>query len=408
MPKTSYTAVLLNPRDLVVEAAKRLGLSMVICPAPEAPEPEGAPGPVLRSPWTTDVDGLVERLRELGLPAPVTCFGFGELGCSVSAVVNERMGWPGSRPAPHALFRDKAALRTAVGARAGRPVAHAVCRTAGEIRAAVARLGYPCVVKPVDGTGSAGVRLHTGPADTEAHLAELEPGRVQLVEEFLTGVEYSVEALTSPRGHRILAITEKQTTGAPHFVETGHTLPVRLDDVAEKAITELVTATLDAAGYDFGVSHTEVMLTSDGPRLIESHGRPGGDRISDMLILALDEDVFEQAMAAVVDVPPPTVPGRHRVAGIRYVTFDRGHPLPALDLSPVEAMAGVAEVTVSVPPGEVPPEVRRSADRHGFVVAVGDNRTELEARLTAAVAALEELVTAAGQAPGGPGGPATR
>ncbi|WP_328456924.1 MULTISPECIES: ATP-grasp domain-containing protein [unclassified Amycolatopsis] len=376
------TVVLLNPRDLVIDAARRLGLSMVVVPAPDGPDPGDVPGLVFRSPWTTDPGALVTRLRELDLPGPVACFGFGELGCSAAAVVNERLGWPGTRPGALETFRDKAKLRAAVGDLAGVPVAHAVCDTLAELGRAIARIGYPCIVKPVDGTGSAGVTRLDGPADAEA-LTELD--RPHLVEEFLHGSEYSVEAMSSPRGHRILAITEKATTGAPHFVETGHTLPV--DPGQATAIADLVAATLDAAGYHYGVSHTEVMLTTDGPRLIESHGRPGGDRISDMLGLALGEDVFEQSMAVVFGRPTPAGPARRRVAGIRYVTFPPGTPVPAVDLTAVSALPGVVEAHLSAVPGDRPPVVRQSRDRHGFVVAVGDTREELETHLARAVTA---------------------
>ena len=388
MSDLSYTVVLLNPRDRVIQAAERLGLSMVIVPAPGTPDPVGARGRVMRSPWTTDTGDLTRRLRDLDLSAPVTCFGFGEIGCWVAAVVNERLGWPGSGPGSLEIFRDKGRLRAAVADRAGAPVEHQTC-TAEEVADAVRRIGFPCIVKPVDGTGSAGVRLLTAQTDLDAYLVDSTPAATYLVEEFLVGTEYSVEAMSSPQqGHRILALTEKMTTGAPHFVETGHTLPTRLDPAQEAVVAELVTATLEAAQYRYGVSHTEVMLTGGGPRLIESHGRPGGDRISDMLYLALGEDVFAQAMAAVFGLPLPSQPAWNRMAGIRYVTFDLNTRLPEIDTGAVARLPGVVEVSLSVAPGDLPPMVRRSRDRHGFVLATGDTRVELEDSLSRAVTAL--------------------
>jgi len=389
MSDQPFLVVLLNPRDLVIRAARSLGLAMIVAPSPEAPDPIDPPGPVLRSPWTTGIEDLVSQLRAMDLPGRATCFGFGEIGCRASAAVNERMGWPGSGTAPHELFRDKARLRAAVGEAAGEPVEHVVCRTKDELLPAIARIGFPCVVKPIDSTGSSGVCQLDGRDAAESFVADLDLQGAQVVEEFLAGAEYSVEAVSSPQhGHRILAITEKTTAGPPHFVETGHTLPAALPHEHEAAIAHVVTATLDAADYRYGVSHTEVMLTVAGPRLIESHGRPGGDRISDMLALALGEDVFEQAMAAVIGLPVAGAPTRRRVAGIRYATFDRGIPAPAVDTAAVQALPGVVEAVVVVPAGQVPPEIRRSADRHGFVVAVADTREELDADLARAVRAV--------------------
>ncbi|MEV6345222.1 ATP-grasp domain-containing protein [Actinoplanes sp. NPDC051851] len=356
---------------------------MIVTDQP-APEPPAGDWPVIQTNWTESRDDMVRRLRELNLPAPVSCFGFGELSAVTAAAVNQELGWPGTPPATQLAFKDKAALRSLVGDRAGAPVAYTVCRSPADLPAAAARIGYPVVAKPVDGSGSAGVRLLTNPAEAELAARELTAGTPYLVEEYLTGTEYSVEATSSAGRHRVLAITEKLTTGAPSFVETGHTLPVHLPEQHAAAITALVAATLDAAGYRNGPSHTEVMLTATGPRLIESHGRPGGDRISDMLALALGEDVFGHAMAAVFELPPPAA-ARPRVAGIRYVTFDHTTPMPEISTALVVSLPGVAEVHISVPAGQVPAPVAKSADRHAFVLAVGDTRDELEARLDTAI-----------------------
>ncbi|MEF2529138.1 MULTISPECIES: ATP-grasp domain-containing protein [Streptomyces] len=386
------TAVLLNPRDLVIAAAQRLGLCVVVAadPSSPVPVPDGLPCTVLRTPWIEDPADLVRRLRALAPAGAASVFGFGEVGAGTAAAVNRELGWPGNPPEALEAFRDKARLRAVVGDRAGVPVAYAVCSDREQARAAVARIGFPCVIKPVAGTGSSGVRLLAAPEEAEAHLAALEFTARYVVEEFLEGTEYSVEAVSTPAGHRILAVTEKATTGAPHFVETGHVLPVRLDPADEAAVTAVVTATLDAAGLRYGPSHTEVMLTAAGPRLIESHGRPGGDRISDMLGLALGEDVFAQMMTAVFGLPEPAPAARRRVAGIRYVTFDRGVPVPphGTGSALVASLPGVAEVEISVPAGELPPAVAASGDRHGFVVATGDTREELEANLARAVRTL--------------------
>ncbi|MFF1921990.1 ATP-grasp domain-containing protein [Streptomyces sp. NPDC058221] len=381
------TAVLLGARDTVVAAAERLGLDLVLVVDPDQPRPPDTGAPEIETSWTTSSDELIARLRTFAFPGPVSCFGFGEIGAAVSAVVNRELGWPGNPPEAPAAFRNKAGLRALVGDRAGLPVRHVLCTVAGELLPATDRTGFPCVVKPVDGTGSAGVRYLADRASAERYAAAADWSGPLLVEEFLDGTEYSVEAISTAAGHRILAITEKTTTGAPHFVETGHTLPVRLDPTVEEAVADLVRATLVAAGHRYGPSHTEVMVTGLGPRLIESHGRPGGDRISDMLLLALGEDVFAQTMAAVLGLPDEQPANRSRVSGIRYVTFDR--PVArAMAVSLAVSLPGVEEVQITVPAGQPPSSIAQSGDRHGFVLAVADTRDELDHHLEVAVRTL--------------------
>ncbi|WP_327306700.1 ATP-grasp domain-containing protein [Streptomyces sp. NBC_01298] len=388
MREAQPTAVLLNPRDTVVSAAHDLGLAVIVVADPSQPKPPAVNAAVLESSWTASSADLVRQLRELALPGPVSCFGFGEIGCSVAAVVNQELGWPGNPPQALAAFTNKAELRALVGEQAGKPVAHVTCFAEGTLLSAIETIGFPCVVKPIDGTGSSGVRFLAGRPEAERYAQETEFSGPLLVEEFLAGAEYSVEAMSDGEGHRILAITEKMTTGAPHFVETGHTLPVGLTAADEAAVTDLVTAMLDAVGYRYGPSHTEIMITTDGPRLIESHGRPGGDRISDMLVLALGEDVFAQTMAAVFGMPVPAEPAHRRVAGIRYVTFDGAVPMLELSTALVASLPGVEEVHIAVPAGQLPPRISESGDRHAFVVAVADSRAELETRLDCALRTL--------------------
>lgn len=382
------TAVLLGARGTVLDAARRLGLDVVVVDDPDQPSPPDGGAPVIRTSWTKSGDELIATLREFTFPGPVSCFGFGEIGAAVSAVVNRELGWPGNPPEAPAAFKDKARLRALVGDKAGAPVRHVLCASAAELLPATDTTGFPCVVKPVDGTGSSGVQYLADRSAAQEYAATADPAGPLLVEEFLAGTEYSVEAMSTPAGHRILAITEKTTTGAPHFVETGHTLPVRLDPAVEAAVTDVVHATLDAAGHRYGPSHTEIMITDEGPRLIESHGRPGGDRISDMLRLALGEDVFAQTMAAVLGLPDEAPTHRTRVAGIRFVTFDR--PVaPALTSSLVASLPGVEEVHLTEPSaGRLPATLTRSGDRHGFVLAVADTRDELEHHLEVALRTL--------------------
>ncbi|MGW4651413.1 MFS transporter [Kitasatospora sp. NPDC004289] len=398
MPETLPTAVLLGPRDTVVTAAESLGLAVVVVADPTQPAPPATDWPVIETPWTTDTTELVTRLREFGFTGPVSCFGFGELGSSVCAEVNQELGWTGNPPEALAAFKDKARLRALVGDRAGKPVVHALGRTQAELTAAIERIGLPCVVKPVDGTGSAGVRLLTDREDATCFLREARDSGPYLVEEYLSGPEFSVEAVSVAGRHRIVAVTEKRTTGAPQFVETGHTLPVRLPEAETAAVSALVRATLDATGYRYGPSHTEVILTGDGPRLVESHGRPGGDRISDMQQLALGEDVFALAMAAVFGLPLPAGRERPRVAGIRYVTFDGTLPMPETSTELVASLPGVTEVHITVPVGQLPAPILKSGDRHGFVLAVADTREELEARLDCAVRTLTAKAVAGARA----------
>ena len=81
---------------------------------------------------------------------------------------------------------------------------------------------YPLIAKPSDGCASAGVMK----ADNEKELKEAilhaqhsSLIKQAIVEEFVSGQEISVDAISWDGKHYFLAIMDKVTTGPPHFVE---------------------------------------------------------------------------------------------------------------------------------------------------------------------------------------------
>ncbi|MBE1877737.1 ATP-grasp domain-containing protein [Myceligenerans pegani] len=226
------------------------------------------------------------------------------------AVVAEALGLPGSPADALRTATNKHLVRAAV-ARAGLPdVPHAVAATWEEARAAAGALGYPVVVKPVDLNSGTAVRRVSGEAGLADAFAEVtaperntrdQPlARLALLERVLDGPEYSVEAVTRHGVTTVLGITAKSVTevsrpvaggaDAVGYVESGHDFPAPLDPATRTAITDHVTRVLGAVGYTHGISHTEVRLTTEGPRLVELNPRQGGGYIFELVRLVTGYD----------------------------------------------------------------------------------------------------------------------
>ncbi|MCL4369188.1 MAG: ATP-grasp domain-containing protein, partial [Actinobacteria bacterium] len=128
---------------------------------------------------------------------------------------------------------------------------------------AAREIGLPVIVKPTTRSGSAGVSKvdATGDIETayEAAVAAARGGEI-LVEEFLTGPEISVETISCDGVFRVIAITQKSTSGPPHFVETGHYIPADFDADMVARITSVARAANEALGIDVGPTHTEMKI----------------------------------------------------------------------------------------------------------------------------------------------------
>lgn len=172
-----------------------------------------------------------------------------------------------------------------------------------EVEQASAEIGFPLVIKPVDLASSAYVRLIRNSSELqEAYCAlaafplnfrEQERDRTYLLEEYMTGEEFSVESISYQGETTIIGVTDKSVTGTPYFIENGHMFPAQLADDVSTSIIHLVREALEAVGYDHGIAHTEVKLTKSGPRIVEINPRTAGNYIVELIQRVTGVDMLE-------------------------------------------------------------------------------------------------------------------
>jgi biotin carboxylase len=292
----------------------------------------------------------------------------------VAGHLTDTLGIPGTSERCARLLHDKAAMRALLNEQGIGPVPYAVDPTQAELRAFVASHGAS-IVKPTKGSGSLGVRRIETAEDVDAVWAwcqEFELGEFQ-VEKLLVGPELSVEAFSEAGRHTIIAVTAKETDGGT--VELGHVTPAPLEGDQFDRIRELTARLLDAVGLEDGPSHTEIILTDEGPRIVESHTRRGGDRINDLVRMVYGVDM-EEATYRLVGEGAPLDGHLHPARGaaaIRFLTAAPGVVTAVTGLEAARAVDGVVEVSVSVEAGSTVPELRWSDDRCGHVIVRADD-----------------------------------
>lgn len=172
---------------------------------------------------------------------------------------------------------------------------------------------YPVIVKPTDRSGSRGIyKLESPEGLEEAVRSAMAEGfeKKALVEEFAEGQEYSVEGISFGGTHHILAVTKKYTTGAPHFIETGHLEPAPVSDEMYRKIVAVVTHALDSLGIQNSASHSEIKIDDSGNiRIIEIGGRMGGDCIgSDLVRYSTGIDYVRAVIQVACGMEPDLTP----------------------------------------------------------------------------------------------------
>ena len=286
--------------------------------------------------------------------------------------VADAMGLVGNSPECTQLSTNKASMREAF-AKCGDPSPEFFVIRQGDdpnesaFREQITKLHFPVIVKPVDRSGSRGVTLV---ADKAELLPAIEHARIQgfsgdvIIESFVHGKEYSVECLSCRGVHTLLQITEKFTTGTPHFIETGHKEPALLPPEIRQKAEDIVLHALCSLKVTNGASHTEIRIDEDGTiMLIEVGARMGGDFIgSHLLPITCGFDYVKAVIdISLGEIVRPHVSYTGRQASVRYI-------LTKEDLTEYERI--LREDPDSIVHSEIHSEVSTavtdSSNRHGF------------------------------------------
>lgn len=240
-----------------------------------------------------------------------------------TAMLAERLGLPSNTPEVALACRDKATSRTAF-ARAGVPSA-ASMKAATLLEAAMATDavgGFPVVIKPAAYAASVGV-IHVDRGEdlpgafdfATAGAAQARESTAVLVEEYLDGPEVSVETVTFAGATIPVAVTRKSLGSLPYFEETGHLVAAGDPLLAEAG--PVAVAAVRALGVEYGVCHTELRLTSRGPRVVEVNARLGGDMIGRLVELATGIQLARAAADIACGRAPDLTATRHQAAAVR-------------------------------------------------------------------------------------------
>lgn len=242
--------------------------------------------------------------------------------------------------------------------------------------------GMKCIIKPVDSSGSRGISLL--PNFDEDKILEAynysfqysHCGRV-LVEEFMEGPEVSVETLSIHGTCHVVQITDKLTTGAPYFVEMGHSQPSMLPEEMQREIVRIAQEANQAIGIQNGPSHTEIIVTADGPKIVELGARLGGDNIATHLVpLSTGVDLVESCIQMALGQIPKLDCTLNKAAAIRYFPTSAGKIKKIEGIEESKRVQGVKEVYVVHGVGSQLNGIFCSSDRMGFVIAQADSSSE--------------------------------
>ena len=239
-----------------------------------------------------DIDYVVSECQKRKVDGVI---GTSESTTEAAAIIANRLGLPGNDVTEGFGARSKYEMRRRVS-RVG-----TIRQPWFSLYEEGKQYPLPIVVKALDSCGKRGisvVKRYEDMEDAIAYAREYSTDGKVLMEQYLEGgKEYSIECLAGSGHYQIIQFTEKESSGAPHFVETGHHQPADISEGLKEMINKAVPDVLKATGINCGMAHLELKIIDNELYFIEVGARGGGDHIADILTVnSTDFDYFKGAI----------------------------------------------------------------------------------------------------------------
>ncbi len=246
---------------------------------------------------------------------------FWEDDVKLLAALCEKFKWIGPSPETAENARNKYAMRNALHAAGVPSPRHALVKSEADLEEAVKTIGFPAVIKPAFGADSEFVVEVKTAEDAREAYSYVSKNAVPkfnpiftfnqdhfVLEEYLNGIEVSVESVTQDGVTTVAGVIEKKLMREPYFVEEGDSAPSRFEGETMERIKDVVVKANAALGICNAISHAEVKVTPEGPKIVEVAARMGGDYIWDWVKLVWGVDLVENALAIALGEPVSASP----------------------------------------------------------------------------------------------------
>jgi len=241
-------------------------------------------------------------------------------------------------------------------------------------------LGFPLIVKSPKSTGSKDVLLANDTGQLEKHLSHLRsknPGETIMVEEYIEGPQYLVEALVYNRQANVIGIIEQEITQGKRFIITGYGVLVKAPKDIQTGLEEGLQSIVKEFNIENGALHLELRLTKNGWKLIEINPRISGGAMNTMLHAAFGFNLVEETLKLFLGERPDINPKHRKFVYTKYVIVQsKGILEKVIGRNRATNSPGVVEVYVKPKKGALLTPPLSMGHRYAYVIAVGATLAE--------------------------------
>lgn len=252
-------------------------------------------------------------------------------------------------------------------------------------------LEFPLIVKSPKSTGSKDVLLAKDSIQLNDHLRYLRSknlGETIMIEEYIDGPQYLVEAIVYKRKPHVIGIVEQEITKGKRFIITGYGVLVKAPSDIQVGLEEVLQSIVKTFNIENGALHLELRLTKNGWKLIEINPRISGGAMNNMIFAAFGFNLVEETLKLLLGEPPNIQPRHKKFVYTKYVIVEsKGILERVIGRTRASKSPGVVDVYVKPRRGTLLTPPLSMGHRYAYVIAEGN--TLAEAKQNAVNAAKE-------------------
>lgn len=243
-------------------------------------------------------------------------------------------------------------------------------------------LVFPVIVKSPKSTGSKDVLFATGKKQLKKQIAKLrnrDPNETIIVEEYIVGDQYLVEAIVSDSAVQIAAIIKQEITHDKRFIITGYGVLLEMPTELKAGLEEVLHSVTSQLGIQYGSLHLELRLSSKGWKLIEVNPRISGGAMNKMIQAAFGYNLVEETLKLYLGDTPLIQNKYEKDVFTQYIVVSKKGILEKVTgKGRALKSPGVLEVFIKAKKGTNLTPPLSMGHRYAYVIATGDSMEEAQ------------------------------
>lgn len=318
-------------------------------------------------------------------------------GTLVAAKACQRLGLPQNDPVAAEAARNKLQMRRLFADAGVRVPTFNEFSIADETTHIAQHIDYPCVVKPLNLSGSRGVIRANNPHEFKAAVERLSAilradnpaasAAPYLVESYIPGEEVALEGMLDNGMLTVLALFDKpDPLVGPFFEETIYVTPSRLPPAVQAQIAQCATESAAALGLREGPVHAELRVNEQGPWILEIAGRSIGGLCSQTLQFGVDasleELILRQACGLPLNIDPASADPASQASGVMMIPIPEAGILKEVaGIDQAKAVSRIEDVQITAKLNYSLTPLPEGDSYLGFIFARGETAEEVEEAL---------------------------